>query len=148
MILDVMGRGTRELPISCIMFSNDIVLCSTVREYVERKLDEFRRAMEERVLKISRKKTEKLGCNEHQDADIHLQGETVQRVNTFTYLGSSLAEDGELDAEVNHTVQSGWKNWKKVYVVLCDRKWTGDQGEGVQNSGKTGNGIRGRVAET
>ena len=49
--------------------------------------------MEERGLKISRRKTEYLGCNEHQDADIHLQGETVKRVKTFTYLGSTLAND-------------------------------------------------------
>ena len=74
--------------------------------------------MEERGLKISRKKTEYLGCNEHQDADIHLK-----RVMTFTYLGSTLAEDGELDAKVTHIVQSGWrKNWKRVSGVLCDSK--------------------------
>ena len=50
--------------------------------------------MEERGLKISRKKTEYLGCNEHQDADIHLHGKTVRIVKTFKYLGSTLEEDG------------------------------------------------------
>ena len=45
-----------------------------------------------------------------------------KRVNTFTYLGSTLAEDGELDAKVTHRVQSGWKNWKRVSGVLYDRK--------------------------
>ena len=57
--------------------------------------------MEERGLKITRKKTELLSCNEHRDAEIHLQGETVKRVKTSTYMGSTLAEDGELDAEVS-----------------------------------------------
>ena len=57
--------------------------------------------MEERGLKISRRKTEYLGGNEHQDAEIQLQGE-AKRVKTFTYLGSTLAEDGELDVEVTH----------------------------------------------
>ena len=74
--------------------ADDIVLCSTRREHVERKLGEWRRAMEERGLKISRKKTEYLGCNEHQDADIHLHGKTASIVKTFKYLGSTLAEDG------------------------------------------------------
>ena len=43
-------------------------------------------------------------------------------MKTFTYMGSTLAEDGELDAEVTHRVQSGWKNWKIVSGVLCDRR--------------------------
>ena len=66
--------------------------------------------------------SEYLGCNEHQDADIHLQGDTVKRVKIFTYLGSTLVEDGELNAEVKQIVQSGWKNWKRVSGVLCDRR--------------------------
>ena len=39
--------------------------------------------MEERGLKISRRKTDYLGCNEHQDAEIQLQGETVKRVKNI-----------------------------------------------------------------
>ena len=45
----------------------------------------------------------------------------MKRVKIFKYLGSELAEDGELDAEVNHRVQSRWRNWKKVSGVPCDR---------------------------
>ena len=105
-----------------MLSADDIVRCSTRSDHVERKLEEWRRAMEERGLKISRRKTEYLGCNEHQDAEIHLQEETVKRVKTFTYLGSTLAEDGELDAEVTHRVQTGWKNWKRVAGVLCDTR--------------------------
>ena len=113
-----------------MLFADDIVLCSPRREHVERQLEECRRAMEERGLKIGRKKTEYLGCNEHQDADIHVHGEAVKRVKTFTYLGSTLSEDGvestlsedgELDAEVTHRVQSVCENWKRVSGELCDR---------------------------
>ena len=63
--------------------------------------------MEERGLKISRRKTEYLGCNEHQDAELHLEGD---RVKTFTYLGSTMEEDGELDVEDTHIVQSGGRS--------------------------------------
>ena len=56
----------------------------TRREYVERKLDELRRAMEERGLKISRNNTEYLhGYNEHQDAEINLLGEKVEIFTTL-----------------------------------------------------------------
>ena len=83
-ILDMMGRSTKEQPPWCMLFADDIVLCSTRIDYLEREHEEWRIAMEERVLNISRKKTEYLGCNEHQYADIHLQGETVKRLKTFT----------------------------------------------------------------
>ena len=55
-----------------------------------------------------------MGCNEHQDAEIQLQGETVKRVKPFTYLGSTLPEDEGLDEEDTHRVQSEWKNGKSV----------------------------------
>ena len=113
MILDVMGRGIEEQPPWCMLFADDIVLRRTRRDHVERKLEEWRRAMEERGLKISRRKTEYLGCNEHQDAEIQLQGETVKRVKIFTYLGSTLAEDGELDAEVTHGCRAGGRTGRE-----------------------------------
>ncbi len=39
-------------------------------------------------------------------------------MKTFTYLGSILAED----VQKSPRVQSGWKNWKRVSGVLCDRR--------------------------
>ena len=52
-------------------------------------------AIEERGLRISRKKTEYWSSGEQQDPVIRLEGEEVKRARTFTYLGSTLAEDGE-----------------------------------------------------
>ena len=43
-------------------------------------------------------------------------------MNTFKYLGATLAENGDLDAEMTHRIQSGWKNWKRVSGILCDRR--------------------------
>ena len=56
-----------------------------------------------RVFSFSRKKTEYLGCNEYKDAEIQLQGNTVRRMKTFKYRGSTLAGNGELD--VTHRVR-------------------------------------------
>ena len=47
MIRGVMRRGIKEQPPWGMLFTDDIVLCSTRRERVERKLEEWRRAMEE-----------------------------------------------------------------------------------------------------
>ena len=43
-------------------------------------------------------------------------------MNTFTYLGATLAENGALDTEMTHRIQSGWKNWKRISGILCDRR--------------------------
>ena len=56
-----------------------------------------------------------------------------------------MTEDGELDAEVTHRVQSGWNNWKRVSGVLCARRMNVKiKGEGVQNSSKTSTDVRRR----
>ena len=56
------------------------------------------------------------------NSDINLQGENLERVTTFKYLGATLTDNGELDAKMTHIIQSGWKkNWKSVSGVLCDR---------------------------
>ena len=54
--------------------------------------------------------------------DINLQAENLERVNTFNYLGATFADNGALDAEMTHRIQSGWKNWKRVSGILCDRR--------------------------
>ena len=120
----------------CMLFADDIVPCSTRREQAERKLEEWRRAMEEWGLEISRKKTGYLGCTEHQDVEIYLQGETVKRVKTFTYLISTLTEDGELDAEVTIRVQDGRKNGKCLQCCATE-EGTGKEIGGFRNANAT-----------
>ena len=83
--------------------------------------------MEGRWLKINRKKTVYLRFNVDRDlddgnSDINIQGENLERVNTFKYLGAILAENGDFDAEMTHRIQSGWNNWKRVSGILFDRR--------------------------
>ncbi len=56
------------------------------------------------------------------NSDINLQGENLESVHTFKYLEAILAENGDLDAEMTHSIQSGWKNWNMVSGILCDRR--------------------------
>ena len=82
--------------------------------------------MEGRGLKINRKKTVYLRFNVDGNldgnSDINIQGENLERVNTFKYIGATLAEDGDLDTEMTHKIQSGWKNWKRISGIMCDRR--------------------------
>ena len=47
MIMDVLVRGIKDLSPWCVFYADDIVLCGTTREVVEKKLEEWRRAMED-----------------------------------------------------------------------------------------------------
>ena len=64
MIVDVMARGIKDLFPWCMLYADDIALCGTRSEVVEKKVEEWRRAMEDRGLKINRKKTVYLRFNE------------------------------------------------------------------------------------
>ena len=76
-------------------YADDIVLCGTRSEIVENKLEEWRRAMEVRWLKVNRKKTVYLRFivdgNLDGNSDINIQGDNLERMNTFKYLGATLA---------------------------------------------------------
>ena len=61
-------------------------------------------------------------CNVEEDAEIFMQGEKLKRVDAFKYLGSTVQGNGSLNQEINHRIQAGWNNWKKVSGVLCDKR--------------------------
>ena len=122
LVIDVISSVVRDQTPWCILYADDIMICDTSREAVEAKLEQWRKALEDRGLKISRKKTEYLRFNEDQDSDIVMDGERLNRVGKFKYLGSTVAGDGNLDAEITHRVQAGWRNWRRMSGVLCDRR--------------------------
>ena len=53
------------------------------------------------------------------NSDVNIQGENLERVNTFKYLGATLAENGDLDAEMTHRIQSGWEKTGRGYRGFC-----------------------------
>ena len=89
---------------ACYKYADDIALSGTRREEGEKKLEEWRRTMDDRWLKINIKKTVYLRFNGDGNldgnSDINLQGDNVERVNTFKYLGATLAYNGDLDTEM------------------------------------------------
>ena len=83
MIMDVLARGIKDL--WCMLYADYIVMCGTRRHVVEKKLEESRRAMEDRGLKINRRKTVYLRFNGDGNldgnSDINLQGHNLERVS-------------------------------------------------------------------
>ena len=65
-------------------------------------------------------------------------------MNTFTYTGSTFAEDGELPGYGSHTQSAERVEEESVWSVVRQENERADQEEGVQNSGKTSTDVRGR----
>ena len=124
MVMDVSAFRIKDLSPWCMLYADDIVLCGTRKEEVEKKLEEWRRAMEDRGLRISRKKSVYMRFtgygNLDGNSDINRQADNLDRLNTFKYLGATVADNGDLDAEMTH-LQSGRKNWKRVSGILSER---------------------------
>ena len=112
--MDVLACGIKDISPRCMLYTDIIILCGTRREEVENKLEEWRRAMEDRVLKINIKKTVYMRFIEDGNVDgdsyINLQGDNLERVNTFKYIGATLEEIEGLVAEMTHRIQSGLEN--------------------------------------
>ena len=47
-------------------------------------------------------------------------GEDLEKVNSFKYLGSAVAKDGNIGMEFKQRISSDWNNWRKYSEVLCD----------------------------
>ena len=58
MVMDRMTDEIREEAPWTMMFADDIVICSQSKEHVEEKLESWRYALERRVMKVNRRKTE------------------------------------------------------------------------------------------
>ena len=51
MIMHVLARGIKDLSPWCMLYADDIVLYGTRSEVVEKKLEEWRRVMEDRCVR-------------------------------------------------------------------------------------------------
>ena len=116
----ITGPLQRDAPWD-MLFADDVVLCGETCDKVERRLENWRKAMEDRGMRVSREKTEYL-CLGSQEDQVHMEGSQLKRVEDFKYLGSTVQMDGGMEKEVAKRIQAGWGAWRKVTGIMCDRK--------------------------
>ena len=93
--MDVIAKDVKETPSWSVLFADGIALCATDRE-VERKKKNWWRVLEDRGMKVSRKKTEYMPFNEASDGNIRIQDHVLKKVKNFKYLGSTMSVDGKI----------------------------------------------------
>ncbi len=122
-ILDCLTEAVQKDTPWDLMFADDIALNGETNADVEERLEQWRKALEDRGMKVSRQKTEYL-CMGDQDRErnVEMQGVKLKRVQEFKYLGSTVQSDGAADKEVGKRIQAGWNAWRKITGILCDRR--------------------------
>ncbi|XP_047000606.1 uncharacterized protein LOC124616342 [Schistocerca americana] len=86
-----------------MVFAGDVVLCQQSIDRLEKKLEDWRKTLEERGMKISRTKSEYLALTDVQMRSCKIQEDELKSVSKFKYLG---LEDSKA---------------RKLSGVLCDK---------------------------
>ncbi|XP_063388472.1 uncharacterized protein LOC134674029 [Cydia fagiglandana] len=108
-----------------ILYADDIVLISEDSSTLQLMVERGRGALERAGLRVSKEKTEYMHCNfsnTNNSASIFLQNHVLKKVSHFKYLGSIICDDGSIDMDVNHRINTGWMKWRELTGVLCDSR--------------------------
>ena len=118
-LMDVLTERVRKEAPESMLFADHIVLCGDNDVDMTEYLESWRKALEERGLRVSRPKTQFMDFSFEQK----IIGEEVEKVTHFKYLGTSIEEEGGMETEIAKRVGAGWmNNWKQCSGVLCDKK--------------------------
>ena len=77
-----------------MLFADDLVLCENTREQAEEQLELWRKAIENKGMRVSRSKTEYLPPSSCHDSKVKLGGEEINNVTTFKNIWSMFDADG------------------------------------------------------
>ena len=53
---------------------------------------------------------------------VRLNGDQLEEVECFKYLGSQVAADGGCESDVVHRMNEGFKAWGAMKSVLCNKR--------------------------
>ena len=83
-----------------MMFADDVVLCAREKYVLELELEQWEEALEKRVMKVSRAKTEYMWLNGMPLGSVKMQSAQLPQVTEFKYMGSTLQSDGDTNTDI------------------------------------------------
>ena len=95
-----------------LLFADDAVFVADSEEKLRRLVTEFGRVCERRKLKVNVGKSKVMRCTRGEGGarmNVVLNGEVLEEVDEFKYLGSIVAANGGIEADVGHRVKEGCK---------------------------------------
>ncbi|TKR57766.1 hypothetical protein L596_030422 [Steinernema carpocapsae] len=111
--LNINGRR-----ISNLRFADDIVLIADTEEELQLMVTELQEASRRSGLKINRQKTKAMAAEE---INILLDGEAIEQVTSFVYLGQAIQVRRDPCKEIGRRISSGWNAFRKYGPFLTSR---------------------------
>ena len=105
-------------------FADDTALVAFSEERLCRLVSEFGRVCERRKLRVNVGKSKVMRCSRYRNGDrmhVILNGEPLEEVDCFKYLGSQVAANGGYQRDVLHRMNEGYRAWGALKSVLGNR---------------------------
>src|SRR5678815_4489350 len=98
----------REWRVPYLLYANDLVLCGESEESLRGLVERYGRVFKRRGLKVNVDKSKVMVVSEDSPrCEVMLDGEQLEQVSEFKYLGYMLDEKGTDDAECSRKVVNG-----------------------------------------
>ena len=121
----MIGRDDNEWELNQLLFADDTVVVADSEEKLCQLVAEFGRVCERRKLRVNVGKSKVMRCTRNEEGarlNVVLNGEVLEEVDTFKYLGSVIAANGGVEADVRHRVNEGCKVLGAVNGVMKNRR--------------------------
>ncbi|VDP15935.1 unnamed protein product [Heligmosomoides polygyrus] len=120
---------TRSLSFArTILYADDIALVADSREELEEKVQLWQGAIAGNGLRLNLRKTKFISSEQCTEPILDCQGEVIEKVEQFRYLGSDLSEEGSVNQAVRGRINAAWLKWTECTGILCDRRTTSGVG--------------------
>ena len=127
----VLGRGLKlldangnEWEMNQLLFADDTVVVADSEKKLRQLVTEFGKVCERRKLRVNVGKSKVMRCTRNEDGgrlNVTLNGEVLEEVNQFKYLGSIIDANGGVEADVRHRVNEGCKVLGAMKGVMKNR---------------------------
>ncbi|MEE4247402.1 MAG: reverse transcriptase domain-containing protein [Kangiellaceae bacterium] len=111
--------------LSNLRFADDVILFAESEEGLEELLNSLNIEGKKDGMRINKKKTKTM-CNEaakrKQMRGISVDGEQLEQVDQYKYLGRLLTPGNEMAKEINQRITSGWRRFGQYSTFLKDQK--------------------------
>ena len=120
--LELLSANGGKFQINQLLFADDTALVADSEEKLCRLVSEFGRVCERRTLRVNLGKSKVMRCSRYGNGDrmhVILNGEPLEEVDCFKYLGSQVAADGGCEREVVQRMNEGY--WEALKSILSNR---------------------------